>query len=273
MNSMQVKDKLKNYSKSRNIEFNIALKNYVFERFIIRLSKSKYVDNFILKGGFLLSTLFGLENRDTMDIDSSVKDTKFTKDNLTNILNEILSIDLNDNICFKITDVCDIRNDDIYGGFRFFIRFKFENIIENFRLDVATGDPITPSAIRRKYKLMLDDLDVSVWTYNLETVLVEKLESILSKLEMSSRMKDYYDIYYIVNYMMELVDIDILRKAAVITFKKRNFEYDSKMFDIIQNSFNLRNKWLFYSRKYKYANNIKYDDVINSIRLLIEYLY
>lgn len=273
MNSMQVKDRLRNYSKSKNIDFNIALKNYVFERFILRLSKSTYVNNFIIKGGYLLSTLFGLENRDTMDIDSSIKGTDFTKDNLFAIFNEIINIDLKDDISFELLDVIEIRSNDEYGGFRFFLRFKFDTIIENFRIDVATGDPITPSAIRSKYKLMLEDKTVFLWTYNLETVLVEKLESILSKLELSSRMKDYYDVYYIMNYMFDLVDVNLLKDAADATFKKREFYYDVKMFEIIRDSLNLKKKWISYSRKYKYANNIKYEEVIETIYKLIKYIY
>ena len=147
MNSMQVKDKLKNIAVKRNLDFNILLRIYMYDRFIERLAVSKYRDNFILKGGFYLSTLFGLESRTTKDIDTAIKDTNFTKENIEKMIKSIISIDINDDALISFVEISNIREEDQYGGFRIILNAKLDTIRENFQIDIATGDPITPSPI------------------------------------------------------------------------------------------------------------------------------
>lgn len=269
MNSMKIKDKLKNISKNKNIDFNILLKFYVFDRFIARLSVSKYKDNFIIKGGFLLSKLFGLENRSTMDIDSMVNKTDFTKDNILKMIKEISKIDLGDNVIFTIKDVSLIREEDVYGGYRVNLIFEFENIREILKLDIATGDLITPSAITFKYKTLFDE-EIKVWAYNIETILAEKIETILSKAEASSRMKDYYDIYLIYNRSIDNINKTDFRNAVINTFKKRNFDKDLlETFAIIKESKIIRNRWNAYAKKYDYAKDITFDEIISCIEKFV----
>lgn len=273
MNSMQVKDKLKIIAKNKAIDFNIVLKFYVFDRFIARLAKSNYKDNFIIKGGFLLSTLFGLENRSTMDIDSSIIKISFTEATIMKIIESIIAIDLQDNIKFSIKAIGPIREEDKYGGFRIHLIFEFENIKELLKLDIATGDPITPKAIEYKYKTILEDEIINIWSYNIETVLAEKLETILSKVEMSSRMKDYYDIYLICNKSWNSINQERFKKATSNTFKNRNFNKNTnETFRIIQESPIILKRWHGYSNKYDYAKNIKFDDILESLEKLIEWL-
>ena len=270
MNSMQVRDKLRNIANQRNIDFNILLKFIVFDRFVVRLSNSRYKDNFIIKGGFLISTLFGLENRSTMDIDSSITKTEFSEYNVLKMIREIVNIDLNDSIKFSIKNVESIRDEDEYGGFRINLMFEFECIREMLKLDVATGDPITPSAIECNYKLMLEDRYIKVWSYPCETILAEKLETIFSKLELNSRMKDYYDVYLIYHNDWDNINSEYLINAINRTFEKRKFTNNlDEALSVIKSSSIIKIRWEAYSRRYDYAKNIRYLDIVNCLESII----
>ena len=197
MNSMQLKDKLRNISKEKNVDFNTLLRLYMYDRFIERLSVSKYKDNFILKGGFYLSTLFGIENRTTMDIDTAFRNANFNEKTIVKMIKEIVSIKIDDNAKLSYLGISPIRDEDQYGVFRADIQIKIDNIKEKIHIDIATGDPITPKEINYKYKPILGDRYVKLWAYNIETVLAEKVETILSRVELNGRMRDFYDVYLI----------------------------------------------------------------------------
>lgn len=157
MNSMQLKDKLKNISLKRNLDFNTLLRLYMYDRFIERLAISGYRDNFILKGGFFLGTLFGLESRSTKDIDTALKDANFTKENVEKMIKSIISIDINDGALISFLEIGNIREEDQYGGFRVILNVKVDTIRENLQIDIAIGDPITPQPIVYKYYPILGD--------------------------------------------------------------------------------------------------------------------
>ena len=270
MNSMQIKAKLKNIADKKDVSINLVIKSYIFERFICRLSISKYNNNFILKGGWLLSTLFGIENRSTMDIDSVITKTNFTEENIVKMINSIVNIDLNDNVEFIINNIEKIKEEDEYGGYRINLLFKLENIRDSLQIDIATGDSITPKEIIFKYKMLLDNTYINIWSYNLETILAEKIETILSKIELNSRMKDYYDIYLIYKLSWDSINYNILKKAIDNTFTKRDFnENIYEMFNIVKKSTIIRDRWVIYSKKYSYANNISYEEIINCIEKII----
>ena len=192
MNSMQLKDKLRNISKEKNIDFNTLLRIYMYDRFIVRLAMSKYKNNFILKGGFYLSTLFGVENRSTMDIDTAFKNASFNKETIVEMMKEIVSIKVNDNAKLFYLGIELIRDEDEYGGFRVDISAQIEGIKEKFHIDIATGDPITPSEINYKYRPILSNSYINILAYNIETVLAEKLVTIFSRAELNGRMRDFY---------------------------------------------------------------------------------
>ena len=189
-----VKDKLKVVAKEKNMEFNSVMRFYMYDRFIERLSRSKYKNNFILKGGFYLSTLFGIDNRSTMDIDTVVLNADFTAENIIQMIDEIIQIDVNDNVILKIEKTETIRDEDQYGGLRISLRFCLDEYNDCFHIDVATGDPIHPGPNDYGYKSLIGNEKYKVWAYSIVTILAEKIETIFSKLETSSRMKDYYDI-------------------------------------------------------------------------------
>ena len=269
MNSQmqRIKDKLKNIAQEKNTDFNSVMRLYMYERFIERLSISKYKDNFILKGGFYLSTLFGIDKRATMDIDAAIRYTKFREENLIKMISEIINIDVGDNVKFKIEKIVPIRDEDEYGGLRITINFILENIRDKFHVDLATGDPIYPDAINYKYEALIENNIYNVWAYNLETLLAEKIETILSKVETSSRMKDYYDIYLIHKFSFSKINKDILKGAIERTFKKRGFK-DNVMNNlrIIEESTILQEKWLSYIGKNKYAKDLYFKEIIKCLK-------
>lgn len=187
------------------------------------------------------------------------------------MVSSIIDIDLEDNIIFTIQNIGNIRDEDEYGGYRIDILFQFENIRESLILDIATGDPVTPSAINYQYKVMLEDNCVNVWTYNMETIIAEKIESIFSKLELSSRMKDYYDIYLIYTKEWEHINLEHLRNAISNTFRKRNFNQNLFVsLEIIRDSQILKTRWISFARKKDYAINVSYEDIMECLNEIIK---
>ena len=271
MNSKQVKDKLKNIAIKRNLDFNTLLRLYLYDRFIERLAVSKYRDNFILKGGFYLSTLFGLESRFTKDIDTAIKDANFTKENVEKMIKSIIAIDINDGALISFIEIGNIREEDQYGGFRAILNVKVDTIRENFQIDIATGDPITPKPIVYKYCPILGDSYVDVWSYNIETVIAEKLETILRRAEANSRIRDYYDLYLIYTKGWNDIKIDDLRKAIYKTFEKRNYHGNiEETVAILKDSEIIKNRWNSYKKKYEYANDIDYEEIMKCVEEIIK---
>lgn len=270
MNSMQIKSKLKNISKEKNIDFNTLLRLYMYDRFIERLSISKYKHNFILKGGFYLSTFFGIENRNTMDIDTAFKNADFNEENVVKMIKEIISIDISDNAKINFLGIEEIRDEDEYGGFRINLIVELYEIKEKFHIDIATGDPITPKEISYKYKTLLDNKVFTVWAYNIETVLAEKIETILNRLEVNGRMRDFYDVYLIYTKEWKKINRETLKKAIKKTFNKRSFRGDIiENLTIIKYSEVLKNRWKKYANKYDYAKNIEFDEIIKCLENII----
>ena len=272
-NAQAVKDRLKNIVKEKNIEFNTVMRFYMYDRFIERLSISNYKNNFILKGGFYLSTLFGIENRGTMDIDAEINKINLDKEIILKIIEEIIEIDLEDNVTYKINRIASIRDEDEYGGLRITIDFNLENIHDSFHIDVATGEPIYPRPKDYGCKSIISGRTYKVWAYSIETVLAEKIDTICSKLGTSSRAKDYYDIYLINKVYFDKINKETFRKAAAKTFKNRNFNSDLvKCLDILKNNSTLKQNWNAYSRKNNYAKEIEYEDTIKCLEEFIEIL-
>ncbi len=271
MNSMQLKDKLRNISKEKNVDFNTLLRLYMYDRFLERLSKSKYRDNFVLKGGFYLSTLFGVENRATMDIDTAFRNASFDEETIIKMINEIVSIKIDDNVKLSYLGIEPIRDEDEYGGFRVTIQVEYETMKQSFHIDIATGDPITPKEIRYKYLPLLGDYYVDLYAYNMETILAEKIETMLNRLELNGRTRDFYDIYLIYKKEWQNINIDHFRKAIDKTFTKREYKGDPfEGFDIIRNSEILKERWNKYQRNFSYAEGIEFEDIMNCLEIMIE---
>ena len=187
------------------------------------------------------------------------------------MIKSIIEIDIDDGALISLLEIGNIREEDQYGGFRVFLNVKVDTIRENFQIDIATGDPITPKPIVYKYRPILGDSYVNVWSYNIETVIAEKLETILRRAEANSRIRDYYDIYLIYTKGWNDVKIDDLRKAIKKTFEKRNYIGNiEEAIAILKDSEIIKNRWNTYKKKYEYANDIDYDEIMKCIEEIIK---
>jgi len=252
------------------------LQRYMFERVLERISVSKYQDNFILKGGLLLSAMFGIDNRMTKDMDATITGIDASKDKMLKVLNEILSINLKDGVKFDVVDITDIREDDEYGGNKYHIVGKLQSLKVNLEIDISTGDKVTPRELKYKYPLIFEDRTIMISSYNIETILAEKIETVLRRGSFNSRMKDFYDIYYFLTKLRKEIDINILKEAVDNTFSKRDsFEYLNdyeQIIDSIIGNERLERLWNIYSNKYKYANGIDIDEILNLLKDIIKEL-
>ncbi len=271
-----LKEKSKELEKKFNLNHYELLQRYMFEKILERISVSKYQNNFILKGGLLLSAIFGVNNRTTKDIDTIIKGINVDKIQIVNILNEILSIDLKDKVKFDIVDVADIREENEYGGNKYHIIARLGNTTVNIEIDISTGDIITPKELKFKYPLMFSKGNIMINSYNLETIFAEKLETILRRGKYNSRMKDYYDVYYFLTKIKNEINIEILKKAINNTFIKReSIEYlndYTKIIDSISEDQNIRNLWDIYKAKNKYAKNINYFEILIILKKFLKEL-
>ena len=216
----QLKAKVRNLSGNDSQKSQTLIRNFIMERFLERISLSQYRDNFILKGGMLVAAVVGLDTRATMDIDTTVKSLNLSKDNAIKIVKDIIAVDIPDGVQFKITKVTDIMEEHDYPGIRFMLEATLDKMRQAVKIDISTGDIITPGAVEYSYNLMFEDRSISLWTYNLETLLAEKLETIMARGTANTRMRDFYDIYVI--SLQEIFDKDILKKAFLATSAKRN---------------------------------------------------
>ncbi len=273
-NAMSLKAKIRNMAREKDISAQVILQNYMFERFLERLSKSNFKDNFILKGGMLIAAIVGIDNRSTMDMDATIKNYPITIDSLTKAITEICNIEINDDVNFSFTGIEPIRDDDIYGGYRVSIKANYDTIVIPLSIDITTGDIITPQEVLYLFKMIFDEGTIGVWAYNIETVLAEKVETILNRGELNTRPRDFYDIYVLVN--TQEFDKIVFVKALERTVKHRNtnhiFNDILNRIKEIETSEALKKRWIKYSRNYPYAENITYEDTVDALRKLISTL-
>ena len=271
-----LKEKSKEIERKYKLNHYELLQRFMFERILERISLSKYQENFILKGGLLLSALFGIDNRTTKDMDTTIKGLNISKEQMVNVLNEILSIDLKDGVKFELVDAIDIREDDEYGGNKYHLIGKLENLKINLDIDISTGDTVVPRELEYSYPSLFEDKKILIYTYNVETIISEKIETILRRGQYNSRMKDYYDIHMFLSKFKDNIDIDILKLSIKHTFNKReSFDYlkdYAQILDGIVSYDRIVNLWNIYAKKNKYANDIKFEEIINELREFISNL-
>ncbi len=276
-NASSLKDNARNVAEKNDISIGQVLQNYMFERVLERLSQSKYKENFVIKGGLLLSSIMGINLRTTMDIDTNIVGINLQKENLLKILEEILSLDIGDKVLFKIEKVEDIKQEEYYGGYKFKILGIYENIKVRFHIDVSTGDIITPRAIQYQYKKLFDNEYIDILSYNQETIIAEKLQAVLERKLTNSRMKDYYDLYFFVYYKWSEIDKEILVEAIIRTFAARNsiteLKNISETIKSLQGNEFLNRLWLDYREKHHYSKNINFEDTIKAIEIIREEIF
>ena len=266
----EVRIKSKEIAKKYNITVFEALQRFMFERILERISVSQYKNNFILKGGILLSAMMGIENRTTKDIDTTIKGIDISKENMLEILNEILNINLNDGVKFDIINIKNIREEDVYGGSRYDIVCHYGEMKINLSIDISTGDIITPRVLKYGYNLIFENRKIFISSYNLETILSKKIETILRRGKNNSRMKDFYDVYFFITNFLNDIDIKLLNKAIKNTFQNRkanNLLSDyNQILNGMLNSELLQITWKRYQIRYNYAKDIEINSIIVKLK-------
>ena len=268
----QLKDLIRNLSKKKSADAQILMRNYMMERFLERISLSDYKDRFILKGGMLVAAMVGLDARSTMDLDATVKGATVNVEDVESIISSILSVPMEDGVEFQVKRISEIMEEADYPRVRVSMETTFDGVRTPLKIDISTGDVITPREIRYSFKLMLEERSIEVWAYNLETVLAEKLETVISRNVTNTRMRDFYDIHILQQLYGESLCGSVLRDALAATATKRGTLAQMKdaatVFDEVEESPVMENLWRSYQKNYSYAAELSWHMVMDSVRAL-----
>ena len=276
LSAEQLKGKIRNYSQQTKLPPQEILQMYLFERVLTRLSKSQYDNNFILKGGLLISSMIGIAERSTMDMDVTVTGINMDFQTITDVVKEILDADADDGFCFEFKKIEQIRDDDDYNNFRVHFNAVSGKINNPMKLDITTGDAITPRAINYSYKSLFDNEMIDVMAYNPETIVAEKYETVLRRNIANTRARDFYDLYKFFRLYKNRLDKNVLKAALNNTARKRNSldeinDADEIITEISQEKY-LESLWDNYSSKNHYAQNISFSDIVQNLREIADYL-
>ncbi|MGN8833736.1 nucleotidyl transferase AbiEii/AbiGii toxin family protein [Selenomonas montiformis] len=274
LTSAQLKGRLKNLATQHHADARTLMRLYMMERFLERISASDYRDNFIIKGGILVTSLIGVALRSTMDIDTTIKNLNLSDEDIRCIVDEIGTIDLQDDVKFQVKQLSRVMDEMDYPGIRVTMNAFLGNMPVPMKIDISTDDVITPCEIHHQYKLLLEDRSILLWSYNLETLLSEKLQTVLARGQLNTRMRDFYDLYELSRIYRDKIDTVTLKSAFTATCVKRdipNLLQDApQVITKIQQDNNLLVLWKSYQKKYTYATNISYDDIMLSLIQLWE---
>lgn len=266
----QLKDWINNMAQKNNLIANTVLQNFMMERLLERISVSKYMDNIILKGGFLIAAMVGIDMRSTMDMDTTIKGIPVNRESIKEIVNEILSIELDDNVSFTLKDIKNIHDVSDYDDFRVSIEAQFFTIRVNIKIDITTGDVIIPREVEYSFKLMFEEREISIKAYNLNTILAEKIESILARNVANTRARDYYDVYILLTLRRNDINLEKLRNAVRKKAEERNtlvyVENYEKYLRDIEDSEDLNAIWESYAEKFAYAEGIRFVEITSILR-------
>lgn len=270
----QIKGRIKSVAKQNNADARTLMRIYMMERFLERLAQSEYRDNFIIKGGILVTAMIGVAHRSTMDIDTSMKNLNLSAEDALRVVNQVKDIDLDDGVSFDVKDVSNIMDEMEYPGIRVTMNANVGRLITPLKIDISTGDVITPRAIEFNYDLLLEDRSISLWSYNLETILAEKLQTVLARGILNTRMRDFYDIRMLLDTYEDKVNKAVLKDAFAATCKKRGTDHlqeqAEEIIKIIEADEQLQVLWRAYQKKYSYAAEIDYASVISGVRKLMD---
>jgi hypothetical protein len=272
INIESIKGKIRSLAEKKNLKSQEVLQIYFFERFLERLSKSKYKNNFVIKGGFLISSLIGIENRTTMDIDTTIKGIALKEEKIKDIVEEIININVEDGIKFEIKDISYIREEDEYENFRISLIANVGKTKNPMKLDLTTGDAITPREIEYTYLCIFSKENIKIMAYPLETIVAEKYETIIRRNITTTRMRDFYDLYTLYKLKKDEIDYEILKEAIKRTSNQRGSQkitqdYEEIIEDIKEDSY-LRSLWEVYISENKYIGDLKFDNVVDVLTIL-----
>lgn len=271
-NAMSLKARIRNIARQKKIPAQVVLQNYMFERLLVRLSASPYKDKFVLKGGMLVAAMVGLDNRATMDLDTTLKNLPLTPDAIRSALEQICAVPSGDTVNFEVGAISQIREDDAYGGYRVALTARLETLAVPLSIDVSTGDAITPHAIPYCFAEIFDEeKSYELWAYNVETVLAEKVETILRRGVFNTRPRDFYDAYILAT--TQPFDRTVFAEALRATARHRGTT--EQITDVpgilrsIQQSPELRAMWNKYQKQFGYAQNITYQQILDVVQDLV----
>ena len=250
----QLKDLIRNLSREKSADAQILMRNYMMERFLERISLSEYRDKFILKGGMLVAAMVGLDARSTMDLDATIKGANVNVEDIENLISSIVTVPIDDGVKFQLKSISEIMDEAEYPGIRVSMSTTFDGVVTPLKIDISTGDAITPREVRYSFKLMLEDRSIDIWAYNLETVLAEKLETIITRATTNTRMRDFYDIYILEQLHGTTLNPKILHDALLATAHKRGSEkylnQAEEVFDEVENDLVMQKLWEAYCKKF-----------------------
>lgn len=275
-NAMQLKAIIKNIAKNKNISAALVLQNYMLERFLERVSLSRYHDNYIIKGGFLIASMVGLDSRATMDMDATIKGYPVNEEAIRKMVEDIIAVSVEDAIHFCLKSVREIREGDEYTGYRVALTADYEKMAVPLKLDITTGDKITPREIEYSYKLMMEDRSIRVLAYNLSTILAEKLETVVSRGNQNTRPRDYYDIYILSKLQAKNIDVDSLKAALSATTAKRGsselmMQY-AEIMRTVKSSDVMKRQWDNYRKDFDYAAGIEFEETCDAVVAMMDEL-
>ena len=268
----QLKDLIRNLSREKSADAQLLMRNYMMERFLERISLSEYRDKFILKGGMLVAAMVGLDARSTMDLDATVKGANVNVEEIENLISAIVSVPIDDGVKFQLKSISEIMDEAEYPGIRVSMTTTFDGVVTPLKIDISTGDAITPREVRYSFKLMLEDRSIDIWAYNLETVLAEKLETIITRTTTNTRMRDFYDIYILDQLHGNTLNRQTLYDALLATAKKRGTErHLAEAVDVlneVESSPVMQKLWESYRRKFSYAADPEWNIIMRAVRSL-----
>jgi len=267
--AMQLKSKMKEMALKNKIPAQAVLQNFMLERLLERITVSKYKDIFILKGGMLIASMIGIGSRTTMDMDATLRGYPLSDETIRDIFTDICAISLDDDVVLTLSYIIPIREEDEYGGYRLAIAARYETINTPLKIDITTGDIITPEAIRYSFHSSFEEKRIEIWAYNVETILAEKVETILRRSVLNTRLRDFYDVYILMKTHQRMIDKDIFTAALNATAQKRAsltaLQDQKKILHAIQRDPIMKQRWNLYCKENFYANDIEFDEVINSL--------
>lgn len=269
----QLKGQLKSLANKNHADARVLLRLFMMERFLERLSLSKYSEMFILKGGMLITAMIGISNRSTMDIDTTISGFDLTSEEAVSVVSEIIGIELNDEVSFSIEGSETIMDAMDYPGIRIEMTASLEKLTVPFKIDISTGDAITPSAIKYNYKTIIENRSINLCSYNIETVLAEKIQTILARGALNTRMRDFYDVKILTDIYEHSINHIILKRAFEATSKERKtetlIENSSFTIETIKEDKTMNSLWRKYQNKYQYASGISLEETLNSVMKII----
>lgn len=273
--SRQLNALIRNMAKDKSINAQIILRNFMLERLLERISLSPYRENLILKGGMLVAAMVGLDTRATMDMDTTLKGYPLTEESVRSVFTDILAVPVEDHVTLTLKKLEEIHDEAEYSGIRVTLEMLLDETRQTLKVDITTGDPITPAAVDYSFRLLFEDRSIQIKAYNLETVLAEKLETIFSRSTANTRMRDFYDVYVLWNTRRSDIRFPVMKEAFERTVRKRESDFllrggIPESAEALSGSKEMKELWTRYQKKYTYADDIAWEDAVAAAKELYE---